>query len=132
MSDSILSIRAIEDFFFFFACGTKRKNEHLLSSGDHVEYFRPGLSDMIATKHMNLLIFAFKLFNNECNKSSIALVIFQVLNKPPIASRHHIGKSKVKIFPQSRKFSGQKTLLKNIKLISSIVHLEGKDTMSVC
>ena len=87
---------------------------------------------MMATKHMNLLIFAFKLFNNECNKSSIALVIFQVLNKPPMASRHHIGKSKVKIFPQSRKFSGQKTLLKNIKLISSIVHLEGKDTMSVC
>ena len=118
--------------FFFFACGAKRKNEHLLSSGDHVDYFRPGLSNMIATKHMNLLIFAFKLFNNECNKSSIALVIFQVLNKAPMASGHHIRRCRFKIFPQPRKFYGQKPLLKNIKLISSIVQLEGKDTMSVC
>lgn len=110
----------------------KRKNEHLLSSGDHVEYFRAGLSNMIATKHMNLLIVIFKLFNNNCDKSSIALVIFQVLNKPPMASGHHIGKRRFKIFPQSRKFYGQKTLLKNIKLISSIVTVGGKRYVSVC
>ena len=79
-----------------------------------------------------ILIVTFKLFNNKCNKSSIALVIFQVLNKPPMAGGHHIGKCRFEIFPQSRKFYGQKTLLKNIKLISSIVQLEGKDTVNMC
>lgn len=71
-------------FFFFLPLEQKRKNGHLLSSGGHVGYFRAGLSNMIATKHMNLLIVTFKLFNNKCDKSSVALAIFQVLNKPPV------------------------------------------------
>ena len=60
---------------------------------------------MIATRHMNL--FTFKLFNNKYNKSSIALVIFQVLNKPPAASGRRVD---LKHFLTAESSIGQKVL----------------------
>lgn len=77
---------------------------------------------MIATRHMNL--FTFKLFNNKYNKSSIALVVFQVLNKPPAAGGRHVGKCRVKTFLHCRKFYWTESSLLSIKLISSMVQLE--------